>query len=177
MGAVTRLICVICGAEYQESFTLYACRACGDLGTLRVEYDYDAVRAAVTRESLAEQPFVDQWRYLPLLPLRMPEVSIPLRVGATPLCQAPRLRQALGHHHLWVKDDTSNPSASLKDRASAVAILKGRELGYDEIATASTGNAAASLACLSAALGMRCHIFVPASAPLAKVAQLLAVGA
>jgi threonine synthase len=78
---------------------------------------------------------------------------------------------------LWAKDDTTNPSGSLKDRASAVALLKARELGYQEIATASTGNAAASLACLSASIGMACHIFLPQSAPRAKVAQLLIFGA
>ncbi|MFQ5856255.1 MAG: threonine synthase [Anaerolineae bacterium] len=173
----TTLTCVLCGAVYEEGPTLYVCPACGDLATLRVSYDYDSVRAAVSRESFAKQPFVNQWRYLPLLPLRMRKVSVPLRVGATPLYPAPRLRQALGLPHLWVKDETCNPSASMKDRASAVAILKGRELGYKEIATASTGNAAASLACLSASLGVRCHIFVPKSALPAKIAQLMVFGA
>ncbi len=100
-----------------------------------------------------------------------------LRIGGTPLYPAPGLRQELGLRHLWLKDDTLNPSGSLKDRATAIAVLKGRELGYGEIATASTGNAAASLACLSASLGVRCHIFVPNSAPLAKVVQLLVFGA
>lgn len=177
MGVVTALTCVLCNAVYQEGSTLYACTACGDLGTLRVSYDYDAVRATMTRESLAGRPFVDQWRYLPLLPLRLQDVSVPLRVGGTPLYPVPGLRQELGLQNLWLKDDTLNPSGSLKDRATAVAILKGRELGYQEIATASTGNAAASLACLSASLGVRCHIFVPNSAPLAKVAQVLVCSA
>ena len=177
MGVVTALTCVLCSAVYQEGPTLYACPACGDLGTLRVSYDYDAVRATMTRETLAGRPFADQWRYLPLLPLRMQDVSVPLRVGGTPLYPVPGLRQELGLQDLWLKDDTPNPSGSLKDRATAVAILKGRELGYQEIATASTGNAAASLACLSAALGMRSHIFVPNSAPLAKVVQVLVCSA
>jgi threonine synthase len=177
MGTVTRLTCVVCGSVYQEGPTLYACPACGDLATLRVSYDYDAVRAEVNRDAFAAQPLTDQWRYLPLLPLRISEVSIPLRVGGTQLYPVPGLRQELGLPHLWVKDDTSNPSASLKDRASSVAILKARELGYNEIATASTGNAAASLACLAASLGVRCHIFLPESAPRAKVVQLLVFGA
>ncbi|MBI4527329.1 MAG: threonine synthase [Deltaproteobacteria bacterium] len=175
MGNVISLSCVLCGKLYEESPGLYACLACGDLATLRVSYDYESV--TIGRESLASQPLSDQWRYLPLLPLRNRKVSIPLRIGGTPLYPAPRLRQALGLQHLWVKDDTSNPSGSLKDRASAVVILKGRELGYSEIATASTGNAGASLACLCASVGMRCHIFVPKSAPLPKLAQLLIFGA
>ncbi|MFQ5802599.1 MAG: threonine synthase [Candidatus Methylomirabilales bacterium] len=177
MGTVTSLTCVLCSAVYQEGPSLYACPACGDLGTLRVSYDYDAVRTKMTREWFGRRPFTHQWRYLPLLPLGLPEVSVPLRVGATPLYPVPGLRRELGLPHLWVKDDTANPSGSLKDRATAVAMLKGRELGYDQVATASTGNAAASLACLSASLGMRCHIFVPKSTPMAKVVQLLVFSA
>ena len=177
MGTVTQLSCVICGKAYQENTALYTCPVCGDLATLRVSYNYDAARRALTRESLGAQPFSDQWRYLPLLPLKASTVSFPLRVGATPLYPVPRLRQALGLERLWVKDDTGSPSGSLKDRASAVAILKGRELGFETIATASTGNAAASLACLSASLGIRCRIFVPESAPAAKMVQLLVFGA
>jgi len=84
MGVVTALTCVLCNAVYQEGSTLYACTACGDLGTLRVSYDYDAVRTTMTRESLAGRSFVDQWRYLPLLPLRLQDQSVPLRVGGTP---------------------------------------------------------------------------------------------
>lgn len=177
MGTVTELTCVICGNAYQENPTLYTCPTCGDLATLRVFYDYDAARRDLTRERLGVKALVDQWRYLPLLPLRASTAPSPLRVGATPLYSVPRLRQSLGLDRLWVKDDTSNPSGSLKDRASAVAILKGLELGYDQIATASTGNAAASLACLCASFGMRCHIFVPKSARVAKMVQLLVFGA
>lgn len=177
MGTVTELTCVICGKAYQESATLFNCPPCGDLATLRVSYDYAAARRELTREMLGAKPFFDQWRYLPLLPLRESATPFPLRVGATPLYSVPRLRRSLGLDRLWVKDDTSNPSGSLKDRASAVAILKGLELNCEEIATASTGNAAASLACLSASLGMRCHIFVPKSAPVAKMVQLLVFGA
>ncbi len=177
MGTVMQLTCVICGKTYQECPTLFNCPPCGDLATLRVSYDYDAARRDFTRETLGSKPFVDQWRYLPLLPLRGLTAPSPLRVGATPLYPVRRLRQSLGLDRLWVKDDTSNPSGSLKDRASAVAILKGRELNYEEIATASTGNAAASLACLSASVGTRCHIFVPKSAPVAKMVQLLVFGA
>jgi threonine synthase len=177
MGTVTQLTCVICGKTYEESRTLFHCPPCGDLATLRVSYDYDAARRDLTRDKLSAKPFVDQWRYLPLLPLRGAPAPSPLRVGATPLYSVPRLRETLGLDRLWVKDDTSNPSGSLKDRASAVAILKGLDLNYAEIATASTGNAAASLACLSASAGMRCHIFVPKAAPVAKIVQLLVFGA
>lgn len=177
MPVPASLTCVLCSAAYREDPNQYSCPKCGELGTLRVSYDYDRIRASMSRDGLAEVPFGDHWRYLPLLPLAADRVEFPLAVGGTPLYPVPGLRKALGLEHLWIKDDTVNPSASLKDRASAVVLLKGQELGRGEFAAASTGNAGASLACLSAALGLPCHIFVPESAPRAKVAQLLIFGA
>jgi threonine synthase len=171
------LTCVLCSAAYREGPNQYSCPKCGELGTLRVAYDYDRIKASASRDHLAALPFRDHWRYLPLLPLAADRVEFPLAVGGTPLYSVPGLRKALGLERLWIKDDTVNPSASLKDRASAVVLLKGQELGRREFATASTGNAGASLACLSAALGLPCHIFVPETAPRAKVAQLLIFGA
>ena len=171
------LTCVLCGAAYREAPAQYSCPKCGELGTLRVSYDYDRINASASRDGLAGAPFADHWRYLPMLPLAADRVDFPLAVGGTPLYPVPGLRKALGLRRLWVKDDTANPSASLKDRASSMVLLKGRELGRREFATASTGNAGASLACLSASLGVPCHIFVPETAPRAKVAQLLIFGA
>ncbi len=171
------LTCVLCGAAYPEGANQYSCPECGELGTLRVSYDYDRIKASASRDGLAAVPFRDHWRYLPLLPLAADRVEFPLAVGGTPLHPVPGLRKELGLERLWVKDDTANPSASLKDRASAVVLLKGKELGRREFAAASTGNAGASLACLSAALGLPCHVFVPESAPRAKVAQLVVFGA
>ena len=101
----------------------------------------------------------------------------PLAVGWTPLYETPRLAADLGIKHLWVKDDGQNPTASFKDRASALAVVKAREKQASVITTASTGNAAAALAGLCASVGQACVIFVPASAPQAKIAQLLAYGA
>lgn len=98
-------------------------------------------------------------------------------VGGTPLYAAPRIAQALGLREVWIKDDGRNPSASLKDRASAVAVLKALERQARIITTASSGNAAAALACMAAAVGMKAIIFVPQTAPTAKVAQLLVFGA
>ena len=177
MPLPNRLTCVLCGSVYQEGPSLYSCAQCGELGTLRVEYDYDEVKRWVNRPDWLTQPLTDHWRYAPLLPLATEPVGFPLRVGATPLYEVHGLRNYLGLRNLWVKDDTLNPSASLKDRASSLVLLKGQELGCQEFATASTGNAGASLACMAAALGVRCHIFVPESAPRAKVAQLLIFGA
>lgn len=177
MGSVTSLSCVVCSANFAESPGLYTCPNCGELATLRVSYDYEFVRSVMTKQSLQTNPMVDLWRYLPLLPLHGIKHSFPLRIGGTPLYRVPELRKKLGLADLWVKDDTLNPSGSLKDRASAVTLLKGIELGYTEMAVASTGNAAASFACLSASMGVSCHIYVPATTPKAKVAQMKIFGA
>ena len=97
-------------------------------------------------------------------------------VGWTPLYQAPRLAAELGLSQLWVKDDSRQPTASFKDRASAIAVVKTREMGYEVVTTASTGNAAAALSGLCAAVDQPNVIFVPKTAPQAKIAQLLAYG-
>ena len=177
MDHVIGLKCVLCGAEYGPDEVRYVCPRHGDEGILDVLYDYDRIRARLTRESLAANSEPSIWRYKPLLPVRPESPVPPLTVGWTPLYPARRLRERLGLAGLWVKDDGRNPSASFKDRASAVGLVKAQELDRDLIAAASTGNAAASLACLSASVGMRNVIFVPQSAPQAKIAQLLIFGA
>ncbi len=101
----------------------------------------------------------------------------PLAVGGTPLYDAPRLAEHLGLAQVWVKDDGRNPTGSLKDRASALVTARAMADGIEVITTASTGNAAAALAGLTASVGMPAAIFVPASAPEAKIAQLLTYGA
>jgi len=177
MDHVLGLKCVLCGAEYRPDQVQYVCPHHGDEGILDVVYDYRLIHRRLTRQSLAASSERSIWRYKPLLPVQPDSPVPPLAVGWTPLYPARRLRQRLGLPHLWVKDDGRNPSASFKDRASAVGIVKAQELGRDLIVAASTGNAAASLACLSASVGLHNVIFVPHSAPQAKIAQLLIFGA
>ena len=173
--AVRGLRCTACGLEVEQRGMQYACGACGR--NLEVVYDYDAMRGCVTRESLAKDPDLSIWRYMDFYPLEDRGFRFPLEIGWTPLYRAERLGGSLGLTDLWVKDDGRNPSASFKDRASAVAVARAIELGFDRICGASTGNAASSTACLCASLGMSPIIFVPASAPQAKIAQLLVFGA
>jgi threonine synthase len=116
-------------------------------------------------------------RVRPLLPLSERAPVLPLLVGDTPLCAVPRLREHLGLPNLWVKDDTRNPSASYKDRASALVCLKAAEFGESIVVAASTGNAATALSCLAASLGQQAVILVPSSAPPAKLTQMLCYGA
>lgn len=148
------------------------------LPTLDIVYDYERIAAATSPAVIGADRGRSIGRYHALLPLAQRDSLPPLPVGDTPLLPAPRLAAHLGLKQVWVKDDGRNPTASLKDRASAVVVARARELGRPVVATASTGNAAASLAGQVAAWpGGRCVIFVPASAPPAKMAQLLVYGA
>lgn len=168
---------MICGAEYDLDEIDYVCPRHGDEGIVDVRYDYAALRALVDREALSAGREMSMWRYKPLLPVAPDAPTPPLRVGWTPLYAAPRLAERLGMRHVWVKDDGLNPTASFKDRASALAVVKAQERGATVITTASTGNAAAALAGLAASVGMQAVIFVPRSAPPAKIAQHLVYGA
>jgi threonine synthase len=177
MDRILSLKCVLCGAEYAPGEVLYVCPKHGDEGILDVLYDYDLVGRRLTKEGLASNHDYSIWRYAPLLPVAEDGPRPPLQVGWTPLYHAQRLGDNLGMSHLYLKDDGRNPTASFKDRASAIGVVKALELGYETITCASTGNAASSLAGLAASVGLESVIFVPQRAPQAKVAQLLIFGA
>jgi len=177
MDHVLGLKCVLCGAEYDVDEVLYVCPEHGDEGALDVVYDYELIGRRLTRERLAGDRNNSIWRYADLLPIADLGLAPPLQVGWTPLYRAERLGKRLGLKHLWIKDDGREPTASLKDRASAVGVVKALELGRDIMTCASTGNAASSLAGLAASVGLTTYIFVPQTAPQAKVAQLLIFGA
>ncbi|MDD6642810.1 MAG: threonine synthase [Firmicutes bacterium] len=166
--------CVKCGREYEAVPNLTNCE-CG--GILDIIYDYDYIKTTLTKEKLAARDDRSMWRYRELLPVEETTPNTPLRVGWSPLYEADRLAKELGIAKLWVKDDGQNPTASLKDRASAMAVAKAQEAGAKVIACSSTGNAASSLAGNAAAAGLKTYIFVPSRAPKGKVAQLMTFGA
>jgi threonine synthase len=175
--------CTVCGAEYGVGEVEYVCPKHGNDGILDVVYDYRRVAERLSPDRLTDQAARSIWRYLPLLPVD-PVIARETvgrttlsQVGWTPLYPAPRLAAGLGMRNLWVKDDSRQPTASFKDRASAIAVVKGRELGKEVVTTASTGNAAAALAGLCAAVSQMNVIFVPRTAPQAKITQLLVYGA
>ena len=161
--------CVKCGREYPAAPGLTTC-ACG--GILDIVYDYAAIRRDFSPKSLADCRDYSMWRYRPLLPVEEESVPRPCGWAGPPLYKADRLARALGLDTLYLKDDGQNPTSSLKDRASALAVVKAREAGADTIACSSTGNAASSLAGNAAAAGLSTYIFVPSRAPRGKVAQL-----
>jgi threonine synthase len=170
--------CTLCGSEYDPQTTRYVCPNHGDAGILDTILDHRQIREASSPRKISDSRDFSIWRYAPFLPINDARKSAPpLHVGWTPLYRSQTLGAHLGLNHLYFKDDGRNPTASFKDRASAVVVAKARELGVDIITTASTGNAGAALAGLAAAAKMPAVIFVPQSAPSAKIAQLLVFGA
>jgi threonine synthase len=171
-------VCSECGARYAERAVRYVCPICSTRqepggvtrGVLRVALDEVPQRWPAARAH-------DPGSLVVFLPIASPVSLPPCRVGGTPLLPVPGLRRELGMPHLWVKDETRNPSGSTKDRASLLVVAKAIEYGVDTIATASTGNAASALAAVAAAAGVRAVVFVPALAPPAKLAQAATYGA
>jgi threonine synthase len=169
------LKCSICGETYQPDAVDYVCPKHGSDGNLDALYNYDLIGQRIKKDGLADLPGI--WRYKALLPLAADALLSPLVVGGTPLYRSDGVAGELGLREVWFKDDGRNPTASLKDRASAVIVAKAKSEGRSMVTTASTGNAAAALAGLAASMQMPSVIFVPASAPEAKVTQLLVYGA
>ncbi|MEF3279808.1 MAG: threonine synthase [Elusimicrobiota bacterium] len=177
MKKIKTLRCISCGKEHTLAEAKYVCDSCS--GNLEVIYDYNLIKKRLKPEELLENRFYDIWRYVDLLPIEdLKEISY-IKVGYTPLYKMEKLADELGLQSLYIKDDTRNPSASFKDRATAV-VLKRLIDTYDPdkriIATASTGNAASSLSCICASYGIKNFIFVPENAPAPKIAQLLVFG-
>ncbi|MGE5594296.1 MAG: threonine synthase [Betaproteobacteria bacterium] len=181
------LQCTTCGAVVEhESCGGWAltCPSCGNQGILDVVYDYDAIARRIGGDKgcdAGREVFAagedSMWRYAAFLPVDPAWERPPLRIGWTPLYDAHRLARALGARSVFVKDEGVNPTASLKDRASAIAAVRAKAAGRRVVACASTGNAASSLAGCAASMGLRSCIFVPRRAPRGKLMQLLMYGA
>jgi len=139
-------------------------------GVLEVVIEFEKNRRLIDQMNFAGAPET-------YLPISSNSFLPPIPVGATPLLPVPELRKSLGLKHLWIKDDTRNPSGSTKDRASFLVVAKAMEYGFDTVATASTGNAATALAAVSAAAGIKSVVLVPKSAPPAKLVQMMNYGA
>jgi threonine synthase len=137
---------------------------------LEVAYDYDAIKASISRERISQRP-PNMWRYSELLPL--PQGFEPrLPVGFTPLLQAPQLAARLGAQpkNLYIKNDAvCLPTLSFKDRVVAVALSQAREFGFDTVSCSSTGNLANAVAAHAARLGLKAWIFIPADLEPAKI--------
>src|SRR5215813_4185945 len=171
MAHVHALRCRECGREYEVA-PIFTCEWC--FGPLEVAYDYDAIRAAVSREKIAAGP-LSIWRYDDLLPSdRNPAVD--LGAGFTPLVRADRLAAELGLGEVWIKNDTVNPTNSFKDRVTSVALSKALEFGFKVAACASTGNLANSVAAHAAHAGLRSFVFIPANLEAGKIVTTAVYG-
>lgn len=168
--------CSLCGKEYAPGEITYVCPEDG--GNLDVLLDFDNIRKKVQIKEIRSSGDASLFRYLPLLPINDPGgQGTPLRAaGWTPVFSPSRLSKKMGLKQLWIKDEGRNPTGSFKDRASSVVVGRAREIGAEVVVTASTGNAGAALAGMSAAIGHKAVIFAPKTAPQAKVAQLLIYG-
>ena len=146
-----------------------------DFGPLEAAYDYDAIKAAISRDILRSRKR-RMWRYRELLPIDG-EPTIGQQVGFTPLVRADRLAKKLGIRTLWIKNDTVNyPTLSFKDRVVSVALNRARELGFKTVACASTGNLANSVAANAAAAGLKSYVLIPADLEQGKVLGSLVYG-
>lgn len=172
MGNVKGLKCRECAREYSKE-PIHVCEYC--FGPLEVEYDYEAIKESMSRETIESGPR-SLWRYLDLLPIDG-QPTDGLNSGFTPLIKATNLAKALGVSDLYIKDDSVNhPTLSFKDRVVAVALSKAKEFGFDTVACASTGNLANSVSAHAAISGLRSFVFIPADLELGKVVACLIYG-
>src|SRR5271169_602737 len=167
------LKCRECGREYP----LTANHVCEfDFGPLEVVYDYERIKQSLTRASIQSRP-KNMWRFRELLPIEG-EPTVGVEVGCTPLIKADRLARRLGVRELWVKNDTVNyPTLSFKDRVVSVALSRARELGFETVACASTGNLANSVAANAASAGLKSYVFIPSDLEQGKILNSLIYGA
>ncbi|HEX8950803.1 MAG TPA: threonine synthase [Polyangia bacterium] len=165
MSFVQALQCKECKKQYPKE-ALHVCEDC--FGPLEVAYDYEGIGKALSREIIGKRAG-NLWRYRELLPIDG-DPTVGLNAGYTPLLRARRLGEALGHRDLWVKNDAvSHPTLSFKDRVVAVALSKAKELGFDTVACASTGNLGNSTAANAAQAGLRCYVLIPHDLEAGKV--------
>jgi threonine synthase len=166
--------CTLCRESYSTQELIYLCPVCSKdyqtgyplRGVLEAWYDYQAI--------------ADLWRVKPDIGLFSPvskKYYPEIPVGDTPFYRSYRLGETMGLEEIWVKNDSLNPSGSLKDRASMVIVAEAKRLGIQTIVTASTGNAASALAAIAASAGIKAVIFVPKTAPRAKLKQIEIHGA
>jgi threonine synthase len=173
MGYIKGLRCRECAKEYPKE-ALHVCELC--FGPLEVNYEYDKIKEVLSREVISNRR-PNMWRYRELLPVDG-EPSVGMESGFTPLIRAKNLGRALGVEEIYIKNDAVNyPTLSFKDRVVSVAISRAREMGFDIVSCASTGNLANSVAANAAACGMECFVFIPFDLEQTKITGTLVYGA
>ncbi|MDT5295080.1 MAG: threonine synthase [Acidobacteriota bacterium] len=171
---VTHLECAACGARYEARRLHNLCIECGK--PLLVRYDLGAAARTLTKASLKGRR-ADLWRYVEVLPVEREENIVSLGEGWTPLLRAERLGATLGLRHLYVKDESQQPTQSFKARGMTAAVSMAKELGVRALAVPSAGNAAGALAAYAARAGLEAHIFMPRDTPRANIVECEQTGA
>ncbi len=173
MSYMKGLKCRECGKEYPKE-ALHVCELC--FGPLEVSYEYDRIKEVLTKDVIQKRP-ANMWRYKELLPIEG-DPSVGMQVGWTPLVRAHNLGTALGVKEIYIKNDAVNfPTLSFKDRVVSVAMSRAREMGFETVACASTGNLANSVAANAAACGMESYVFIPFDLEQTKILGTLVYGA
>ncbi|HEX3280479.1 MAG TPA: threonine synthase [Pyrinomonadaceae bacterium] len=171
---VTHLECALCHLQHEARRLLNLCRECGK--PLLVRYDLKQAGRTLTKESLVSRR-ADLWRYREVLPVENDENIVSLGEGWTPLLPAKNLGKQIGFDHLYIKDESQNPTQSFKARGMSAAVSMAKELGATKLAVPSAGNAAGALAAYAARAGLECFIFMPDDTPRANVIECEQTGA
>ena len=172
MSYVKSLQCRECSREYPIE-PLNACEFC--FGPLEVSYDYDSIARNVTRKSIAEGPLT-MWRYHDFLPVEA-ESPVDLGAGFTPLLKADNLGRLLRLDHLYIKNDSVNPTFSFKDRPVSVTTTKALEFEFEVLACVSTGNLMGAVSGHGAKAGMKTVVFFPSNLEKGKIVGAAIYGA
>ena len=171
---MTHLECTNCGTQYNSEEIHTLSRCCQK--PLYPRYDLNALKASFTPDTLSgREPTL--WRYKEVLPVREERYRLTLGEGFTPLIETARLAGRLGVEKLWIKDEGQNPTGSFKARGLVMAIARAIELGIDEVAIPSAGNAGSAAAAYAAAAGIPAHVVVPDDTPVPIIAEMRALGA
>ncbi len=168
------LECSSCRKQYSANEVHTYCPACQ--AALLARYDLKAIRDQVSRDEIHARPG-GMWRWRELLPVADPVNQVTLGEGDTPTLQLPRIGASLGLSHLYLKDESSNPTGSFKARGLAAAISKAKELNVDKVIIPTAGNAGGAMAAYAARAGIKAHIFMPRDAPRANIEESRMAGA
>lgn len=171
---LSHLLCTACGSRHDASVPQNVSPCCGK--PLYPAYDLAAAARTLTKEALRGR-VASMWRYREVLPVRAEADIVTLHEGFTPLLPAPRLAARAGVDHLWIKDESQNPTQSFKARGMSAAVSMAKQFGLKKLAVPSAGNAAGALAAYAARAGMEAHIFMPADTPKANVIECREMGA
>ena len=171
---LAHLVCSSCGLQHESSQLQNLCTSCHK--PLFAVVDLAAAGRTLTREVLPTRG-KSLWRYREVLPVPDAVQPISLGEGGTPLLRAARFGSAIGLSHLWVKDESQNPTQSFKARGMAVAVSMAKYLGATRLAVPSAGNAGGALAAYAARAGVEAHIFMPRDTPRANITECHELGA